>query len=189
MLPKLAKKLFRAPILRQFCSVDVTVAAQNEAKPPVWTKPYDAAKYEVINTKIKTRSGYAFMDLEPMPRAKLLKIGYIILDKLKAIDENVLFRIYQEEKTKWIMEKADEIEDVEELEAALGTDSIERFILFWRREVTLVDQMIIDKPWNMKPTEEEQQDMREFEKETEETLRHQRIDAPARGQQQFLEGN
>jgi hypothetical protein len=49
-----------------------------------------------------------------------MKIGYIILDKLKQIDENELFRIYQEEKTRWIMEKTDEIENLEELESVLG---------------------------------------------------------------------
>merc|ERR1711957_978722 len=97
----------------------------------------------------------------------------ILLDKLKVIQEDVIFRIYQEEKT-------DEIDDIEELEAVLGTDSIERFILFWQREIILVDKAIHERPWEIAPTEEELKMMREFEKAPFENLRHQRVDAPER---------
>ena len=156
---------------------------------PVWSKPYDAKKWEVPSSKIKVHSGYAVVDVEPMPKAKLMKIGYIILDKLKAIEEDVIFRIYQEEKTKWIMEKTDEIDDIEELEAVLGTDSIERFILFWQREIILVDKAIAERPWEIAPTEEELKMMREFEKAPFENLRHQRVDAPERKKTEFLTGS
>ena len=113
MLSKLLPKRLPLQFSRPFCS-QITSTPQTQ---PCWATPYDPKKYEVLTSKIKTHTGYAFMDIEPMPRAKLMKIGYIILDKLKAIDEHELFRIYQEEKTKWIMEQTDAIEDVQELEA------------------------------------------------------------------------
>jgi NADH dehydrogenase (ubiquinone) 1 alpha subcomplex subunit 5 len=56
-------------------------------------KPYDPAKYEKPTPKIKFTTGYAFLDVEPMPRARIMKICYIILDKLhKEIPEHALYR-------------------------------------------------------------------------------------------------
>jgi len=47
-----------------------------------------------------------------MPRAKIMKISYNILDKLKEIPETAMYRIYTEEKVKYIMKLTDEIEDI-----------------------------------------------------------------------------
>lgn len=68
-------------------------------------------------------SGYALLDLEPMPRAKIMKIGYALLEKLKEIPEKALYRIYTEEKVKYIMRLTDEIEDIQTLEEELGEDN------------------------------------------------------------------
>ena len=127
MLSQVTRYLYKAslrPSLR-FCS-SLTEQTQSsldqtqEQKTPVWMKPYDAAKYEVPSNKIKLHTGYALLDVEPMPKARIMKIGYIVLDKLQQIPEGTLCRIFHEEKTKWIMEKTDEIDDIEELEIVLG---------------------------------------------------------------------
>ena len=55
-----------------------------------------------------------------MPRAKIMKICYILLDKMKEIPEKALYRIYTEEKVKYIMRLTDEIEDIRRLEEELG---------------------------------------------------------------------
>lgn len=65
-------------------------------------------------------SGYALLDLEPMPRAKIMKICYTLLDRLKEIPEKALYRIYTEEKVKYIMRLTDEIDDIRRLEEELG---------------------------------------------------------------------
>jgi NADH dehydrogenase (ubiquinone) 1 alpha subcomplex subunit 5 len=76
-------------------------------------RPYDAKKYEVPSSKIKLATGYAFLDVEPMPRAKIMKICYTVLEKLRTqIPEGVLYRIYTEEKIKYIMRITDEIDDI-----------------------------------------------------------------------------
>jgi len=49
-----------------------------------------------------------------------MKICYIILDKLKEIPEEAMYRIYTEEKLKFIMRQTDEIEDIRTLEETFG---------------------------------------------------------------------
>lgn len=45
-----------------------------------------------------------------------MKLGYMILEKIKMAPEDSFYRMYTEEKIKWIMEKVDETEDIQELE-------------------------------------------------------------------------
>lgn len=55
-----------------------------------------------------------------MPRAKIMKICYIILDKLKEVPADAMYRIYTEEKLKYIMRNVDEIDDIRTLEENFG---------------------------------------------------------------------
>lgn len=79
-------------------------------------RPYNKEKYEVPSTKLKYQTGYAFLDVEPMPRARIMKLCYAILEKIRIIPETALYRVYTEEKLKYIMRLVDEIEDVKQLE-------------------------------------------------------------------------
>ena len=49
-----------------------------------------------------------------------MKLCYIIFDKMREIPETALYRVYTEEKLKYIMKKVDEIEDIRELEENFG---------------------------------------------------------------------
>lgn len=60
------------------------------------------------------------LDVEPMPRARIIKMGFIILDRVKSLPVDQSIRIYYEEYAKWVMEQADEIEDIPLLEEKLG---------------------------------------------------------------------
>lgn len=61
------------------------------------------------------------MDLEPFPRAKIMKLCYIILDKVKAAPEDSMYRIYTEEKIKYIMRNTDANTSIRSLEELFGT--------------------------------------------------------------------
>ena len=109
---------------------------------PIHLKPYDAKKYEQPSSKLKVylknlfiswvanylyiflflqnSSGYALLDVEPFPRAKIMKLGYIILDKVKQAPEDSMYRIFTEEKIRYIMEQTDEISDIKTLEQVFG---------------------------------------------------------------------
>ena len=87
---------------------------------PVYEKPYNAARYEVPSEGLKLSTGYAFLDVEPMPRARIMKLGYMILDEVKRAPADSTIRLWYEEKAKWVMETVDEMENIRELEVKLG---------------------------------------------------------------------
>ena len=61
-------------------------------------------------------AGYALIQIEPFPRARIMKICYNILADIRnGIHEEYLFRILVEERTKFIMEIVDEEDDVQNL--------------------------------------------------------------------------
>lgn len=59
-----------------------------------------------------------------------MKLCYMILEKLKReeIPEEAMYRIYTEEKIKYIMKLTDEIDNVVQLEKELGHETIEMTI-------------------------------------------------------------
>lgn len=63
--------------LMSFFTTQIKVSENKEI--PVHLRPYDKEKYEVPSTKIKFATGYALLDVEPMPRAKIMKVCYNIL--------------------------------------------------------------------------------------------------------------
>lgn len=57
-----------------------------------------------------------------------MKLGYHILEKIKMAPEESFYRMYTEEKIKWIMEKVDETEDIETIERTVcRLDSFRRW--------------------------------------------------------------
>jgi len=151
---------------------------------PLHLRPYNKAKYEVPSTKLKYATGYALLDVEPMPRAKIMKLCYIIFDKLKEIPADAMYRIYTEEKLKYIMKQTDEIEDIRTLEEVFGYESIEMFIQFLHNEVKLVDHMKVVKPWEARFEDAE---ALHFMKQRREELKHQKLERPGRSKTEYLD--
>jgi NADH dehydrogenase (ubiquinone) 1 alpha subcomplex subunit 5 len=80
----------------------------------VHLRPYDKAKYEVPSAKLKNNPGkhcwyvgFALMEIEPFPRARIMRICYNILEKMQEIPEEAMYRMYTEEKIKFIMKIVD----------------------------------------------------------------------------------
>ena len=139
--------------------------------------PYtvDENEYKDMDSKLKYTTGYALIDVEPFPRYKLMKLGKHFLHRYKnEIPESAMFRVYQEEKVKWIMEMAHKHKDILTLEEKLGTDCIEIFIEDLAEENQLIDFMKVEQPWNFQP-EESHADFIAFAGErNESTLRHEK---------------
>ena len=121
-------------------------------------------------------TGYALLDVEPMPRAKIMKICYNVLDKIKKIPEEAMYRIYTEEKLKYIMKLTDEIEDIRTLEEELGHESIEIFIQALYKELDLVDYMYDGKPWISRDTDGSEAEIYKFLKTPASELKHQKFE-------------
>lgn len=153
---------------------------------PLHLRSYNKEKYEVPSTKIKYSTGYALLDVEPMPRAKIMKISYNIMNKLKEIPEEAMYRIYTEEKVKYIMKLTDEIDDIRTLEEEFGHDSIEMFIFSYAKEIELVDYMKHSKPWESRPEDPEQHELIRIASQKRTYLKHDRVDRPQRIPQTFI---
>ena len=105
-------------ILRAFSAADIQAQKDDT---PVHLKPYNPEKYEVVGKGLKTATGYSYLDVEPFPRARLMKLGYLILDRIKGAPEDSNLRLWYEEYAKWMMEVVDQTESVVELEEKIGT--------------------------------------------------------------------
>ncbi len=68
--------------VRRWCSSAARLAEEEET--PVHMRAYDASRYEVPNEHVKYSTGYAFLDVDPFPRASIMKLSHAILNKLEA---------------------------------------------------------------------------------------------------------
>lgn len=163
-----------------FSSSQIEKVAEKVEEVPIHLRPYNKEKFEVPSTKIKYSTGYALLDVEPMPRSKIMKISYNILHKLKDIPTEAMYRIYTEEKVKYIMKLTDEIEDIRTLEEEFGHDSIEMFIHAYAKEIELVDYMKDSKPWESRAGDEEQNEIIRIASQKRSYIKHERVDRPPR---------
>ena len=90
------------------------------------------------------------VQIEPFPRARIMKICYNILaDVKKGIPEASGFRILTEEKMKYIMNIVDKEEDPQQLERLLGNIPIEIFIRNLSNQFSVIENMRRLKPWEV----------------------------------------
>lgn len=85
--------------LKKFCSI---VPKQEVVKLDYYN--LNPEEYKDLTTPIKADTSFAFVQVEPFPRMRLMKICQIILHTLKKIPDDQMIRLYYEEKTKWMME-------------------------------------------------------------------------------------
>ena len=111
--------------------------------------PYnvDPKKYLDLDGKVKSKTGYALVEVEPFPRMKIMELGVLILKKTKELPEKAICRIMTEEKTKYIMEITHNFPNILQLESKLGTDSIELFIEEMAQNIAAIESMKEIKPW------------------------------------------
>lgn len=184
MLINIFRKANYLKNLRFFFSTNEVQTKQPEQEVPVHLRPYNKLKFEVPSEKLKYATGYALLDVEPMPRAKIMKLCYNILDKLKDIPETAMYRIYTEEKVKYIMKMTDEIDDIRKLEEEFGHETIELFIVALNKEFGLVDYMKDSKPWEVR---EEDLETIKIGKIKRDDFKHMKTERPQREQTKFIE--
>jgi len=133
---------------------------RKEAKPwdeyddsdlPLHEREFNELKYKQRPKNMKISTGLVYMDVEPFPRMKLMKIYYIILDKLKELPKNAGYRVFVEELTKYRMRIVEDNEDVDEIERLIGFGCIEELIDAANHEISCIRAMKIHKPWEAKP--------------------------------------
>lgn len=131
----------------------------------------DLEKYRDLDQPVKIQTGYAFVDVEPFPRMQLMKVCMQLLHKLKELPEDYLYRTYEEERIKWIMETAHETPRVADLEQKLGDDCIEIFVESLAESYGLYESILKEKPWLGGDAEEEKEFASYLNMTEDETLR------------------
>jgi len=113
-----------------------------------------------------------------------MKLCYILMDRLKEIPEEAMFRLYTEEKLKYIMRQTDETEDIRTLEETFGHESIEMFIQCLHQELTLIDHMKVVEPWIAR---DENVDLYKYIKTNKIPLKYEKYTRPDREKVHFIE--
>ena len=87
---------------------------------PVWDRVFDHKKYMHHEGALKLTTGFAFMDVEPFPRMKLMKLYYLILQEVNKLPDEYGYKYYCREMTRYRMKVVDEHENVRDIESKIA---------------------------------------------------------------------
>ena len=107
---------------------------------------------------LKLSTGIAFLDVEPFPRMKLMKLYYLILQEIAALPDAYNYKFLSRETTKWRMKVVDENKSIRSIEKKIGSGLIEELIFQAHNEIKLLRLMGKWKPWESWPTDQDQKD-------------------------------
>ena len=77
---------------------------------------------------LKLSTGIAFMDVEPFPRMKLMKLYYLALQELKDLPDNYGYKFLSQEMTRYRMKVVDEFLSIRAIEDKIAGGLIEELI-------------------------------------------------------------
>ena len=104
---------------------------------------------------LKLSTGIAFLDVEPFPRMKLMKLYYLILQEIAALPDAYNYKFLSRETTKWRMKVVDENRSIRDIEKKVGAGLIEELIFQAHNEIKLLRLMGKWKPWESWPTDQD----------------------------------
>ena len=91
----------------------------------------------------------AFLDVEPFPRLKLMKLYYLCLEEAKHLPDIYGYKALSIELTKFRMKIVDENEGTREIEEKIGFGMVEELILAAHNELRLLRIMREWAPWDL----------------------------------------
>ena len=95
---------------------------------PVWDRVFDHKKYMQHEGPLKLSTGIAFLDVEPYPRMKLMKLCYLTLEECNKLPKEYAYRILSREQTRYRMKVIDENMKIRDIEDKIGMGMIEELI-------------------------------------------------------------
>lgn len=109
---------------------------------------------------LKLSTGIAYLDVEPFPRMKLMKLYYLILEEISQLPDDYGYKFLSRETTRFRMKIVDENLSIREIENKIAHGLIEELIFAAHNEIKLLRLMKRWKPWEyFKETHEEQKEM------------------------------
>ncbi len=93
---------------------------------------------------LKLSTGIAYLDVEPFPRMKLMKLYYLALDELNQLPDEYGYKFVSRELTHFRMKVVDETLQIREIEEKIASGLIEELIFQAHNEIKLLRLM---KKW------------------------------------------
>ena len=107
---------------------------------------------------LKLSTGIAFLDVEPFPRMKLMKLYYLALQEIETLPDEYSYKFLSRETTKWRMKVVDENLSIRNIEKKIASGLIEELIFQAHNEIRLLRLMGKWKPWESWGDEQEMKD-------------------------------
>ena len=120
---------------------------QAQVEMPVWDRVFDHQKYMQHEGPLKLSTGIAFLDVEPYPRMKLMKLYYLALAEIDQLPDEYGYKLLAREMTRFRMKVVDETPAIREIEDKIASGLIEELVFAAHNEVKLLRLMKEWKPW------------------------------------------
>ena len=78
---------------------------------------------------LKISTGLAFLDVEPFPRMKLMRLYYLALQEYARLPDDFQYKFLSSEMTKFRMKIVDENLSIRNIEEKIGAGMIEELIV------------------------------------------------------------
>ena len=164
---------------------------EKESVKPVWERAFDHQKYMKHTGPLKMSTGISFLDVEPFPRMKLMKLYYLALQEIDKLPNDYGYKLLSREMTRYRMKVVDETMEIREIEKKIGHGLAEELIFAAHNEIKLLRVIQKWQPWKYFATEkqnaqEELHNMANFRHDNPfpaafEDYEHMRHDAKPRG--------
>ena len=102
---------------------------QEQTAKPVWERTFDHKRYMQHEGPLKLSTGLAYLDVEPFPRMKLMKLYYLILQEIQDLPDEYGYKYYAREQTRWRMKVVDENESIRAIEEKIASGIVENLIV------------------------------------------------------------
>ena len=107
---------------------------------------------------LKLSTGIAYLDVEPFPRMKLMKLYYLTLQEVSKLPDIYTYKFLSRELTKHRMKIVDENRSVRAIEEKIAHGVIEELIYAAHNELKLLRIMAKWRPWENWNEEDEKND-------------------------------
>ena len=155
MMVRVASRSFRPGTINTYKHDPTPLTEYEQVKQqtlPVWDRVFDHKKYMQHEGPLKLSTGIAFMDVEPFPRMKLMKLYYLALQELKDLPDNYGYKFLSQEMTRYRMKVVDESLSIRAIEDKIAGGLIEELIFQAHNEIKLLRIMKNWKPWEFLQT-------------------------------------
>ena len=105
--------------------------------------------------ELKKSTGLAYLDVEPFPRLKLMKLFHLILQEYKELPDAYNYKKFSFEGVKYRMEIVDQNKNIRKIEELIDNGTVEELIIQAHNELKLMRLMKRMKPWEKEIDEEE----------------------------------